>query len=82
MLSWCVGLLISTLIALTYSAHNSFSVLVSLPLEIPAGMFYPGGNDWFFRVLMTLFGSCFYGFIVFLVLVFVRDALRRDRPEQ
>jgi len=77
-LSWCVGLLVSGLITLTYTPHNSISMF-SLPLIIPAGMLYPGEDDWIFYTLMTLCGSLVYGFVILVFAKFIREFNRRGR---
>jgi len=81
-LSWCVGLLVSGLITLTYAPHNSFSMLLALPLIIPAGMLYPGEDDWLFYALMILFGSLVYGFVILVFAKFIKEFVRRTHAGQ
>ena len=75
-------MLVAGLITYSYSPHDPFSVLVSIPLLFPASAIYPEHYDWLFNSLMVLFGSLFYGVVILVFAALIRELIYQSRARQ
>jgi hypothetical protein len=76
---WIVGLVFSLLVVASDASgpHTPFGILAiffGVPLFLPTAILRPHGNDDnVAHALMALFGSIFYGLLIYLIAVFIRQ---------